>query len=338
MAIMSNSQNTYAQIGIREDLANMVYRIDPEETPFQSNIATNGTAANTNHEWQTQALAAQATNYQLEGDDAPAAEAATARVRLKNYCNISRKVIAVTGTGRAVEVAGVSDELNEQRLLRSLELKRDMEVTLLANQAYDAGSTLTARRTAGLPAYITNYDSTSFSAAAGYSASSGTGSVAWSLSNALTLSLSILNSTMQAAYIDGGKPRMLMLSAGGQTSFSNMALTTTLNGAVQVRYNQPNIGATALIGAVEKWQSNFGGIDVTPNVQMSYDSGAGNTLNRMMFLVDPRYAKVAFLRKFQSTPLAKTGDNDKELLIAEYCLEVSAPNAHALVPRVTVAT
>jgi len=337
MAILSNSQNTYDQIGIREDLANMVYRIDPEEVPFQSNIATNGTATAVTHEWQTQALAAQATNYQLEGDDAPAAAAATARVRLKNYCNISRKVFAVTGTGRAVDVAGVSDELNEQRLLKALELKRDMEVTLLANQAYDAGSTLTARRTAGLPAYITNYDSATFSAAAGYSVSSGTGATAWSLSNAVTLSLSILNSTMQEAYIDGGKPKMLMLSAGGQTTFSNMALTANLNGAVQVRYNQPSVGPTALIGAVEMWQSNFGSVSVTPNVQMSYDSGSGNTTNRMMFLIDPRYAKVAFLRRFKSEALAKTGDNDKEMLIAEYCLEVSAPKAHALVPRVTVA-
>ncbi len=39
MAIYTNAQNTFQQIGQREDLANVVYLIDPQETPFVSNIA-----------------------------------------------------------------------------------------------------------------------------------------------------------------------------------------------------------------------------------------------------------------------------------------------------------
>mgnify|MGYP001583306407 CR=1 FL=1 len=38
MALYTNAQTTYGQIGIREDLVDQVYRIDPEETPFLSNI------------------------------------------------------------------------------------------------------------------------------------------------------------------------------------------------------------------------------------------------------------------------------------------------------------
>jgi hypothetical protein len=44
---------------IREDLADVIYNISPVETPFISN-AGKGTATQTNHEWQTDALEAAA--------------------------------------------------------------------------------------------------------------------------------------------------------------------------------------------------------------------------------------------------------------------------------------
>ena len=91
MAMTTNAQNTFAQIGIREDLADIVYRIDPEETPFQSNISTAGRATNRYVEWQIQTLASPSTsNFQLEGD-APTPTAATARSRIGNRVAISFK-------------------------------------------------------------------------------------------------------------------------------------------------------------------------------------------------------------------------------------------------------
>ncbi len=94
------SVSTYAAIGNREDLSDMIYRIDPTETPFTSAI-DKGKATAVKHEWQTQALAAAtATNIQLEGDDA-AGSVPVPSVRLNNYCMISRKVPYVTGTQQA---------------------------------------------------------------------------------------------------------------------------------------------------------------------------------------------------------------------------------------------
>lgn len=49
MAIYTNATSTYDQIGIREDLVDRVYRIDPEETPFLSNIARNVKVKNRYH-------------------------------------------------------------------------------------------------------------------------------------------------------------------------------------------------------------------------------------------------------------------------------------------------
>src|SRR5690348_16438496 len=102
MDLPTNAFATYEAIGNREDLANMIYRIDPTDTPFLSGI-DKAKASAVLHEWQTQALAsASSTNAQLEGDDATA-DAATPTVRLGNIAQIARKVPQVTGTQQAVD-------------------------------------------------------------------------------------------------------------------------------------------------------------------------------------------------------------------------------------------
>ena len=57
MSIVTNTFTTYSAKGIRENLANIIYNISPEETPFQSNIGKDS-VQNTLYEWQTDALQA----------------------------------------------------------------------------------------------------------------------------------------------------------------------------------------------------------------------------------------------------------------------------------------
>jgi hypothetical protein len=81
MALPTNTFATYEAIGNREDLSDVIYRIDPTDTPFMSSSEREKATA-VNHEWQTQALAAaDNTNAQLEGDDANT-NTVTATVRL----------------------------------------------------------------------------------------------------------------------------------------------------------------------------------------------------------------------------------------------------------------
>src|SRR5215470_7159658 len=101
MALPSQTFTTYSAIGNREDLSDVIYRIDPTDTPFMSAIEREKATA-VNHEWQVQALASVDTsNAVLEGDDATT-DAATPTVRLGNICQISDKVARVTGTQRSV--------------------------------------------------------------------------------------------------------------------------------------------------------------------------------------------------------------------------------------------
>src|SRR4051794_41661677 len=120
MALPTNTFATYEAVGNREDLSDVIYRIDPTDTPFVNGIDREKATA-VNHEWQTQALAAVDTaNAVLEGDDATT-DAATPTVRLGNICQISDKVARVTGTQQAVDHAARDRELAYQEMMKGLD-------------------------------------------------------------------------------------------------------------------------------------------------------------------------------------------------------------------------
>jgi len=338
MTMATNAQNTYNAKGIREDLEDVVYRIDPDKTPFLSNLTTDVVGTATKHEWQTQGLTAPAVNSQLEGNTI-SVQAAKNRSRIFNYMNISTKSFGVTGTNRAVNIAGVQDEYDEQRLIKALELKRDMEITLLTNQAYQGGGTTTARVCAGLPAYITNWDA----GISLYTAPTGDGSDLWNFAMATTassraLSLSILNTATYNAVIKGAQPNMLLMSAYQKKAFSQLALTGT-SGAVQLRYNMPDEMGGKLISAVEMWQSDYGAIQVVPDIQMDLDPGVSGITSQKYeaFILDTRYLACAYLtgRQFVSRDLGVTADADQGYVLSEYTLRVGAPSAQSWVPLLT---
>ena len=65
--------------------------------------------------------------------------------------------------------------------------------------------------------------------------------------------------------------------------------------------------------------SDFGTLQVVPNrFQRERDA----------WLLDPEYASVCYLRPINSVDLARTGDADKAMLLAEFGLKVSNEAAH----------
>ncbi len=53
MSVPSNTYLRYTSIGVREDLANVIYDISPTDTPIMSSIGK-AKATQTNHEWHTE--------------------------------------------------------------------------------------------------------------------------------------------------------------------------------------------------------------------------------------------------------------------------------------------
>jgi len=114
---------TYSSEGIREDLADVIYSIAPEETPFMSNIGRKQ-ISNTLFEWQEDTLAAAGDSAIIEGGSATSTQ--TAPKRMQNYAQVNAKRVTVSGTLEAVDKAGRNSELQYELARKSSELKRDM--------------------------------------------------------------------------------------------------------------------------------------------------------------------------------------------------------------------
>jgi hypothetical protein len=301
MALPTNTFSSYAAIGNREDLSDVIYRIDPADTPFMTACEREKATA-VNHEWQTQSLAAVDTNNAvLEGDDATT-DAATPTVRLGNICQISDKVARVTGTQRATESAGRDDELEYQEMLKGLELKRDMESILVGtNQAKVTGGTSTARKTASVLSWIKTNTSKGASGA-DPSAADGTGTRTDGTQRAFTEAN--LKTVLQSIWNAGGKPEVIM--TGG---FNKQVFSTFTGRATPMEDTK----AKKIVAAVDVYESDFGRMQIVPNrFQRARD---------VLVLQSDMWA-VAYLsgRRMLSTPLAKTGDSDQRQILSEYAL------------------
>jgi hypothetical protein len=318
MAIVANTFTRYSAIGIREDLSNVIYNISPEETPFISNVSREN-VKNTYFEWQTDALAAaSASNAALEGDDISSFTAVTPTSRVGNYTQISTKNVIISGTLEAVDKAGRRSELTYQLAKMGSELKRDMESALLANQAAVAGNTTTARRTAGLPAWLTS--NTDFGVGGADPTVGSTPTAARTDGTQRAFTETLLKTVVAEVWNSGGTPKMLMVG-----SFNKQAASAFSGIATKFR-DVPAGQQAQIIGAADVYVSDFGTINIVPNRFMRA---------RDALIVDPEYASLAILRPIQQTELAKTGDAEKRLMLVEYGLKVSNQAAHGIVADLT---
>ena len=302
MAVEAATFTTYDAVGNREDLSDVIYRIDPTDTPFMTACEREKATA-VNHEWQTQALAAvDPGNAKLEGDDAVTV-AVTPTVRLGNLCQISDKVVRVSGTQRAVEHAGRDDELEYQEMLKGLELKRDMELILVGtNQAKAAGAEgASPRKLASVLSWIrTNSDK-----GAGGSdpaAADGTGTRTDGTQRAFKETQ--LKAVLQSIWNAGGKPDTIMVGGFNKQVFSTFTGRATPT---------EDTKAKKIVASVDFYESDFGRLSVTPNRFMRA---------RDALILQTEMWAVAYLngRRMVSIPLARTGDSERRQMLSEYTL------------------
>ena len=103
-------------------------------------------------EWETDALAAPAANIKLEGDEYTFG-ATTPPTRLGNYTQIMRKDGIISGTQDATDNAGSVEQVKYQKLKKGVELRRDVEFSIVDTNASVAGAT---RESGSLNTWITS--------------------------------------------------------------------------------------------------------------------------------------------------------------------------------------
>jgi len=321
MALPTNTFSSYDAIGNREDLEDIIYDISPMDTPFLSNAGrVNATAVF--HEWQTDVLDTAATNQALEGDDATGGSLA-ATTRYGNYCQISDKVVVVSGTQDAVNSAGRDSEFKYQIAKAGKALKRDMEFALTRNQASDNGSEATARSLGSVESWLFSSTGNVVDGTGGttpeYSAGVSAPTDA-SSTNLITFTEARLKTIIQQCWTDGGDPKVVMVGPVNKQNASAFSGISTLY------KDTPGKLQAVIIGAADTYISDFGEHAIVPN-RFSRD--------RTALVLDMDYWKVASLRPMQQNPLAKTGDSEKRQLLVEFTLVAANPNASGKVADLT---
>lgn len=308
MAIPTNTFETFDSIGIREDLADIIYNISPSETPFMAN-AGRGSSKGTFHEWQIDALEAAADNKAIEGDDATAA-AVTPTTRVGNYTQIADKVVSISGSDLAADNAGRASEMAYQMAKRGLELKRDMETTLIGtNKGRAAGSSGVARELGSVLSWI----ATNESVGAGGVAPTGDGTDGRTDGTPRAFTESLLTDVIDATWVSGGNPDVIMAN-----STQKRVITGFTGNATKFK----EVDDKKIVNAVDIYVSDFGELMVVPNRFMR---------QREVFLFETDMWSVDTYRDFMTNDLAKTGDSERKQLLVEYTLKSNQEAASGII-------
>lgn len=289
---------TYGTKGIREDLADIIYNIAPTDTPFMSNVGK-GTASGTYHEWQTDDLTAAADNKVAEGAAAPAAES-VASVRVGNYTQIASKTVSVSGSNEAADAAGRASQMAYQLAKKGMELKRDMEKTLVGtDKAQVAGA---AAGTARELASVTSWLGTNCSFGSGGDAPEGNGTDIGAAGTDRDFTEALLTGVVEDCWVQGGTPSIIMCNA-----FQKAKITAFTGNATRYK----DVGDKTIVNAVDVYVSDYGELAVVPNRFM---------LNETVLVMQPDMFSVDTYRDFQTNDIAKTGDFESKQLLVEYTL------------------
>ena len=363
------ARGTGKDVSQREDLANFITMITRDETPFMSSIGK-AKATAIYHEWQTDQLEAPGNSRIGEGTDWIAPDATGSggtgatpatgdkfavsgpyRTRLGNYTQINGKTIAVSGTRRAVDQAGVADEYAYQLKKRGTELRRDVEFDMIHSynvsnatgvqnaNARSAGGYQSFINSATTCNYVGEFEAPSASTSNAGTDADGTATVRGSINGGTTapargtLALTDIDAVMQKIYEQGGKATKVMLSPKLRRDFSDLMVSDT--GVVR------NIDAGGqLRQSVDVYMSDFGDLMVVPNYVMGLSnavalkgdngaafSGAGipDVADFAALIYDPMWFAVATLRPMQEVDVGQQGDSTKGMMVEECTLEVRNP-------------
>lgn len=316
MAQPSNLFDSYDAVGIREDLSNVIYNIDPEDSPLYTK-SKKGKAANTYVEWQTDSLRASAANAHIEGD-ATTATAATATVRRGNYTQIFKNAVVVSDTDEGLTKAGRGREMAYQVLKTAKEQKLDIEKALFDNNARVAGNSSTARELAGAPAWlITN---TSHGANEGADPTGdGTDARTDETTTLLAFNQTRFDAVMQSIWNEGGKPDTVYLSAFQMNAALGFTGNNNQRSTVQA-------GDERVIKSLAVYTTPWGTVEFMPSRE---------NRSRDVFIMQDNMWEVAILRPTKNTEMAKTGDNTMRQVVTELTLKCLNEKAHGIIADCT---
>jgi len=281
---------TYQQVGIKEDISDVISNISPRKTPFQSSIGSEKVTQPL-FQWQEDSLRAVATNAAVEGADITAITAVPTVMR-NNQTQIFTEAVKVSGTAQIVSAYGRAKELAYQMAKSSAAVKRDFENALVGNaQSKAAGNSSTARTFASVQQQL---DSTT---------------VTYTGGAANPLTEAFLVTALQTAFTNGAEPSRIHVTPSNSVVLAGFASAA---GRYRTIPGDKAGANSTIVNVVNLYVSPFG----EQRVEINRFQKAKNTL-----IFEPDMWKKATLRPWFVEDLAKTGDADTKAIIGEFSLK-----------------
>ena len=227
----------------------------------------------------------------VQEGDAGVADRTVARTRVHNVCQIFKKEVEISGTQQAIRLAGVPDEYNHQLAMRMLQLRRELGQSVILGVKITntgaGGSDSVYRSMDG----IRNFTRANSSQLVTTSEAMGEG---------------VVNNLARLIYNQGGEYNFALGAADQMTKFSDLH-----KDKVRLAPSDKMRGVF-----VNKFLTDLG-----VEIDLIIDRWA---LKGDLIIGDQGRLKLVPLqgRALQGTPLAKTGDAMRGMIVGEYTLEV----------------
>lgn len=311
MAIITNTFQSTGAVGNREELSDIVNRLDKDQTPIYSKMEK-GKAKTTHPEWEIDEIRAPAANAKTEGDQYNF-NGITPPDRVGNHTQIFSDSWIISKTQDAIDNAGNNEKSTEAKLKTGVALKKDVELSIISNSASVAGNT---RVSGGLPSWIeSNVSRGTGGANGGFDEATGL-TVAETTGTQRAMTKAQFDQVMQQVFDSGGQVTEVQVASHNKSVFVTFMSDANV---APFRSSVDGRGKNIIVGTADIYDGPFGKVALIPNRIM----GTSAAVARRAFFLDYDMLEWAWLRPLQEDPDVHTNaDATAGVIIGEGTLKV----------------
>ena len=335
---LATSYNVTEAKGARQNLENLLKTVEPTETPLYSTLSQSEAPKATLNEWLVDSLADPEIGGVIDGVDLTISDAANlidSRARLGNRVQTIRDIFSVSRQAEMIDVApgGQGGLFNASKAKSLIQLKRSIETAIASGNDQAAGSAGAGATMCGLglwsdPTHVGNtFDTVAKQA---FRAVSG------SRVSLAALTESALRGLLQSVYTASGAKGSYKLYAGPAvmnaiTDYTRAAVTNN-----PVYSFTQDVSGKTLVNSVLHYVSDFGSIDIIPDLFLGRVNGAASspdtaegTVNtdRAYLIPDDDTVSLKFLEGITVVDLPDNGAGKRAFTEAMCTLRVGNPRS-----------
>lgn len=333
---IATSYNVDGVKGARENLENLLKTVEPTETPLYSTLSQSAAPKATLNEWLVDSLADPDLSGVIDGNDLDLTTAQNlidTRARLQNRVQTLRDYFAVSRQSEMVEVAPGGSLFNSSKAKSLIQLKRSIESAIGSGNDQSAGTGSAAAKMCGLGIFSdptatgNTFDTSlkeSFRAVSGSRVSLG------------SLTEDGLRGLLQAVYTASGAKSNFKLFAGPAVMNKITDYTrATVSDNPSYQFTQ-DVSGKSLIRSVLSYVSDFGSIDIIPDLFLGRVDGSASSPNtaagvvntdRAYLIPDDDTVSLKFLEGISVVDLPDNGGGKRAFSEAMLTLRVGNPRA-----------